>query len=294
MRNTPPSILEDFSYYLHQKGYQPSTIADIIHAAKLLIDFVNKPYTDVSVADIYTFHQFLLEKPNERRGGGMAESTISGYMYGVRVFFHWLEKYEYISFNPASGFVYEKKGRPHKERAWLSQPEIKLLYQHTQSAKEKALLAVFYGCGLRRKEGENLNCGDIHFQQQILYVRQGKQGKRRAVPMGNQVAEDIKNYLHTERAMSLPLGASTPALFLNHEGKRNSGNSLYRSFKNILERTPLRQDIGLHSLRHSIASHLLENGLPMHQVKEFLGHKHIESTQIYVKLKPNHLYEIFH
>ncbi|MCP4521659.1 MAG: tyrosine-type recombinase/integrase, partial [Cytophagales bacterium] len=144
---------------------------------------------------------------------------------------------------------------------------------------EKALLSVYYGCGLRRTEGANLEIRDLKFRSGMLYVRNGKGGRRRGVPMSRQVKEDLLNYIEKERKGNV----SELRLFV-HQGKGITAGSCSRRFKKLLAKTTIEKEVSLHHLRHSIATHLLERGLSVDYVKEFLGHKSLETTQIYTRV----------
>lgn len=142
------------------------------------------------------------------------------------------------------------------------------------------------GCGKtqqhhRRTEAVRLNTRDIHFKHQLLYVREGKRAKRRAVPMPVKVSEALEAYYLEERTQVNT--KDTDAFMLNRTGTRMSGDSYNRRLKEIAARTAIRREISLHYLRHSIATHLLETGLPVEYVRDFLGHSHLEATQIYTK-----------
>jgi len=175
-----------------------------------------------------------------------------------------------------------------KPREVLSTEEIKQLYEATETLKEKAVLSIFYGCGLRRTEGEKLNLKDIHFRSGILYVREGKGSKRRIIPMNEKVNQDLKNYVLKERFAK----QNETAFICNRIGTRTSGSSYNNILKKLLEKAGIKKEITLHCLRHSIATHLLESGLSVEYVRDFLGHKHLESTQIYTRVKNKQLWNL--
>jgi integrase/recombinase XerD len=164
----------------------------------------------------------------------------------------------------------------------LHQDEIKHLFEATQTSRERALLHLCYSCGLRRTEAESLNTSDIHFTKNMLYVREGKGAKRRAIPINESVKEDLLEY-HQSKNTALQ---KQDAYMLNVQNKRMSGDSLNSLFKAITQNSTLtNHHYTLHHLRHSIATHLLENGLSIEFVRDFLGHTHLEATQIYTKVK---------
>lgn len=153
--------------------------------------------------------------------------------------------------------------------------------------RDRAMLSIFYGCGLRRNEGYSLDITDIHIESSIVHVRKGKGYKERFVPISKKGMENITSYLYDARPLMIR-DNKEEAFFLNHIGKRLGGQMLMLCLQNLARRTndtELQQkEIGLHTLRHSIATHLLANGMNLEKIKDFLGHSSLESTQIYTHL----------
>jgi integrase/recombinase XerD len=153
--------------------------------------------------------------------------------------------------------------------------------------RDKAMLSIFYGCGLRRNEGYWLNITDIHLESAVVHVRKGKGYKERFVPVSKKGMENITAYLYDARPLMIR-DNKEEAFFLNHNGKRLGGQMLMLCLQSLARRTndtALQQkEIGLHTLRHSIATHLLGNGMSLESIRDFLGHSSLESTQIYTHL----------
>jgi len=235
----------------------------------------------VTPESVMEFYRWLQVRPNRKRGGALSESYIYQHIYALRVFFGWLEECEAVAGNPMNAVMI--KPPQHRERQPLSREEIKKLFNTCVSFKELALLHLFYSCGLRREEAAKLDLRDVNFSKGLLFVRSGKGGKRRAIPMTAKVIGDMENYLLHERGLAG--SASTEAFMVNKRGGRMSGHSYNLLLKELLARAEMPdRAYTLHHLRHSIATHLLENGLSLEEVREFLGHRHIESTQVYVKV----------
>lgn len=187
----------------------------------------------------------------------------------------------------------------------LTEAEIEQLYKATETPPEKknrspypelyewlamrdrAMLSIFYGCGLRRNEGYHLNISDINIDSKILHVRKGKGYKERLVPVSKRGAQYITEYLYDARPM-LQRATRNEAFFIGQTGRRLGGQMMLLNLKSLIQRThnpSLQQkDIHLHTLRHSIATHLLGNGMDIEHIKDFLGHSSLESTQIYTHL----------
>jgi integrase/recombinase XerD len=188
----------------------------------------------------------------------------------------------------------------------LTEEEIMLLYRATEKPPEKiryarpletcealamrdrAMLAIFYGCGLRRNEGYHLNITDINIDSSLLHVRKGKGYKERLVPISKKGTQNITAYLYDARPVLIRDNKEDAFFISSNDGKRLGGQMLMKCLQALAIRTndtSLQQkEIGLHTLRHSIATHLLAHGMQLEKIKDFLGHSSLESTQIYAHL----------
>jgi integrase/recombinase XerD len=145
------------------------------------------------------------------------------------------------------------------------------------------MLAVFYGCGLRLQEGASLDLGDVLHDKQMLYVRRGKGYKERYVPIATQPYRDIRDYIEQGRLELLQRPCST--LFLDaNKGRPIHKQSLYLRIKALVRKAAITKEVGTHTLRHSIATHLLQGGMPLERIATFLGHAVLDSTQLYTHL----------
>jgi integrase/recombinase XerD len=271
-----------FKQHLRRLGYKKTTVNMLPKCLSDFLTHVNKPVHQIQTEDILTFRNHLKNRPNKRRTGGLSESYIHHHIYAIRLYFKWLQESGALQCNPAA--VIQSKSPASEPRKILSKSEIKKLYKATETQKERAVLSIYYGCGLRRSEGQNLDLKDIRFRENLLYVRAGKFNKRRAVPLAENVKKDLLNYALEERQ------GESPSFFIS-QINRMSGSALNHTLKRLLNRANLSEEISLHCLRHSIATHLLENGLSVDYVRDFLGHKHLESTQIYTRIKSSQLHD---
>jgi len=279
-------LVQNFKIHLERLGYSRNMIKQLPCHIDDFLKFTVKEVTEIESEDILNFHTYLQERPNKRRSGGLSESYINHHIYGLKLFFGWQQDKGVILENPISSLEFKKPRS--KQRDILTQKEVTELFESCLSLKERAILAIFYGCGLRRSEGEDLDLKDIHFRAGILYVRKGKNSKRRAVPLSGQVKTELWNYAVNERETK----ENEKAFITNQIRTRALGSTYNKILKSILERTSISKEITLHCLRHSIATHLLDNDLPVEYVRDFLGHKHLESTQIYVRIKNKHLWNL--
>jgi integrase/recombinase XerD len=271
-------ILQEFTKYIQQIGYSKGSQYQIPNCIKEFLRQVAEPnIKKINQQHILDFYEYLQTRPLKRRTGALSEAMINHYVFSLKTFFSWLEQTGQIKYNPISNIKFKRpQGNP---REPLSQKEIQQLFESTITAKETAMLHLFYSCGLRRTEAENLNTSDIHFSKNLLYVREGKGAKRRVIPMNEKVKKELESYYTSERTK-----INEEAFILNRTNERMRGDSYNRALKEILKRTEIQKEITLHHLRHSIATHLLENGLSIEFVRDFLGHSHLEATQIYAKV----------
>jgi integrase/recombinase XerD len=281
--------LEEFRQYLFQIGYSKSSQYQIPYCVQEFLSQTKKSIQCIEQQDIQNFYIYLQTRPLKHRAGAISERMISHYIYGIKLFFSWLEQTEIITENPMSNLRFKQaKVNPSEP---LSPNEITVLFSATETDRERAILHLFYSCGLRRTEAENLNTADIHFAKNIVYVRAGKGAKRRAIPINETIKLVLENYYKNERIHS-----DEKAFILNQHNTRMKGDQYNNLLKRIIQKTnnpPLEgREITLHHLRHSIATHLVENGLKIEFIRDFLGHSHLEATQIYAKVYPNQLKDL--
>jgi integrase/recombinase XerD len=287
--------IENFKNYLLVLGHSISTQSVLPSCIREFLHEMEKQgtteLTNIQLSQIQNHYEYLKHRPNRRRAGNLSNSMLNHHVYAIKKFFSYLEQIGVVTINPTSNLDFKRLKA--KEREVLTQEEIKELYQATTTLLEKAVLGMFYGCGLRRTEGERLNINDINLKTKLLYVREGKGRRRRVIPISKQVSDDFKNYLYCERGGLITKKSPKEAFILNQVGNRMRGDTLNKTFKTIIQRTENKElqakEISLHNLRHSIATHLLENGLPVEYVRDFLGHLYLESTQVYTRVNLNKL-----
>ncbi|MCB9196586.1 MAG: tyrosine-type recombinase/integrase [Flavobacteriales bacterium] len=244
---------------------------------------------------ILEYYQFLSTRPNHRRGGMLSDSTINNHLFSIKLLNEYLLEQQIIS-RPL--IIPRKNDQTRIERKILTIDEIKILYKSTKTEAERALLAIAYGCGLRRSEIQHLNLSDVKLTQGLLIVKSGKGGKRREVPMSDGVIRDVKAFVIGERTENILTAKSREeALFINRSGRRMSGEYIHRMLQQIIKRSEneaiQNKQITLHCLRHSIATHLADKGATMDFIREFLGHAELDTSQIYAKKrKRNQVFKV--
>ncbi|RZJ36582.1 MAG: integrase [Flavobacterium sp.] len=237
---------------------------------------------EVTSREMLGYYQYLIERPNQRRSGSLAGRTIKLHLFSISLFLDNLLSLREID---KAFFIPRFGGDDQKPRNFLNVDEVKCLYQYCENLLDKSLLAVAYGCGLRRSELENLNMSDVQLHSGILIVRKGKGSKRREVPMSDNVLESVKKYVLDYRYQQLTERQTEQAFFINRKGNRMSGEMLNKTLKKIIQRTQnqniINKEITLHCLRHSIANHLMENNAGIDFIRGFLGHSFIDTAYIY-------------
>jgi integrase/recombinase XerD len=174
--------------------------------------------------------------------------------------------------------------RPKRSRALpkvFSKDEVKRILNATRNNKHKLLLWMIYSCGLRRSEVTNIRLTDLDRDRGILHIKEGKGRVDRIVPVSAKVWEKLDEYT----------GSYGPVkyLFEGQSGGRYSTESVYRVFKSALLKAGIKKEVGVHSLRHSYATHLHETGLDIRYIQELLGHKSSRTTEIYTHVSRRNL-----
>ena len=236
----------------------------------------------VDQADLVAFLKHLENRPS-RRGGALSPYTIQSYVFSLKLLFEYCERHGLRGGSPLVSVA-----RPRVQgsgRYTASLAEIIKLYEVAQGdGRSTAILHLLYGCGLRRMEVEELNVGDVDHDKRLLYVRSGKRKKRRVVPLAQKVAVGLKAYQKRERWRWVGAG-SGKAFLLNDRGGRMRGATVAQRLKQLVKRAKVDVRITPHGLRHAVATHLVGGGMELERVRDFLGHDHLETTQVYAHVK---------
>lgn len=273
-------IIGSFKSYLSVLGYSSSTQSMLPACIRDFLEYGQySSIQEIRPADISMFYEWLHERPLKRgEGGSLSEMMISHYVYALKVFFSWQLETGCITSNPVSVLKFKSPGRGYREP--LTVAEVQTLFAAVATCREHAMLHLFYSCGLRRSEAVRLRLSDVHFRQRLLYVRSGKGDRRRVIPLTDKVAVSLEQYVLQERGKARCMGT---AFMLNSMGRAMRGNNYAVLIKSLLRKAGMDKGISPHHLRHSIATHLLQSGMSMEYVRDFLGHKCLESTQIYAR-----------
>jgi site-specific recombinase XerD len=274
-----------FSEWLRILNFEPTSQRDM---PKMLTDFLNflegngcNTTSEIQEKHIREYLDYLAIRPNLKWGGGLSLNYIRKHLQVLRKFRRYLAESGQESFE----VNVQLKGRATNIKSILTRKETERLYKATKEdtlgLRDKAMLALYYGCGLRKNEGLSLNVSDILLEKELVFVRKGKGYKERYVPLTGSNKTDLENYLNYSRPY-LAGNKKEEALLLNVNGKRLK-EALQRIYK-LRIKARINKPVGLHTLRHSIATHLLQSGMKLEQIQRFLGHSSLESTQIYTHI----------
>jgi len=273
--------IHDFRKELQNLGYSKGVINNYPKYAQNLLHYTKTEAITITENQIKEYYEYLQTKPNQRRKGIISQSHIHSNLLAIRIFFEYLQRIGKIKRNP---YTLKVKSPIHNQRNILTQEEIKILYKTAQNLEETILLHLCYGCGLRRSEAQNLNIKDVNFEQKLLFVRKGKGKKRRVIPLTEKITTDLQHYYKQNQWYR---NENQESFLINIQGNRITGTTIYENFKKLLQKTKINTSdatICLHSLRHSIATHLLENEMSIEMVRNFLGHQNLKTTQIYTRV----------
>ena len=303
-----------------------NTPENIKQAVELYVDYLEKqsPYQRLSIALKKTVMRFfvawakqesLFEMPlsslgkkelddyylylNEYRKLGAKIISIHyrrSLILGIQQFFKWLHHQGHILFNPALHLEIPRQPKNLSRRiltykqvqSVLDQPDIRTKI----GIRDKAILELLYASGIRRTELLNLNVDEIDLSRELIYVRQGKGGKDRIIPLGKSASECIKKYLNDARRLWLK-DQQNRSLFISIRGNALNSSNLNMSVKKYINQAGIDKPGSCHLIRHSMATHMLEKGCDVRYVQEMLGHSHISSTQAYTHVSMAKLKEVY-
>jgi len=291
------AIIDSFATWLDTLGYCNNFVKNSRSNMFYFLEWLEerKYYMGISQLtdkDLIDYCNYLGIRANKvQRGKRLSNATINNNVFAINKLIEFLHQYGMQSAPMPTKYrlKVDEQERINKIEI-LTQQEIKTLYNTIQDTYEdlpfaerwekryelKLILTLYYCCGLRHSEGYNLEINDVNFKEKTVFVRQGKNYKDRIVPMSNGVFNDLQDYIYNFRYLQK---TTHNRLFIS------SKSSLPQKLKYLQsvcdDETLKSKRVHLHCLRHSIATHLLQNGMSIENIAKFLGHSSLESTQIY-------------
>lgn len=245
--------------------------------------------TKIAITNKTTIITYLLHLQKK----GRATSTISRNLASIRSFYQYLYKNRIIDNDPTSDLESPKVEK--KLPQILSTQEVELLLEQPKcldlkGIRDKAMLELLYATGIRVSELISLNIEDIDLEHSCIRCNKGV--RERTIPIGTISIAALQEYLNKSRKLLLQ-DVNDNALFVNVNGKRLTRQGFWKIIKHYKNQANINKDITPHTLRHSFAAHLLENGADLRSIQEMLGHSDISSTQIYAQMAKNKIKEVY-
>lgn len=263
-----------FENYLRSKRYSPNTIKTYSDSLRTFFKFCSeKPIDELDTDDVIRFNNdYILRK-------GLSASFQNQVINAIKLFYR-------KRFN--KNMELDNLHRPRSEKRLpnvLSKEEVKAILEAPINIKHRAMLSLIYACGLRRSELLNLTLKDVHSDRNLLFIRQSKGKKDRLVPLSMKLLELLRTYYKVFK----------PKQWLfegEREGNKYSEKSLENVMKQSLQKAGIQKKVSLHWLRHSYATHLLENGTDLRYIQELLGHSSSRTTEIYTHVSAKNIQQI--
>ena len=288
-------MVQNFLQYLSkERHYSPHTIKayqiDLNQFFEFLINEKSEQdpieIDHVCKEDVRSFLGDLLRM-------GMNTRTIARKMASLRAFFKYLIRTEKITVNPVTALASPKIEKRLPE--FFREDEIRdvlrsVTTDSVQGLRDRSILELFYGTGMRLSELINMNTNDLDFHAGTVKVL-GKGGKERIIPVGRNIRQSILTYFQNRNEYHPK--TENRAMFLNRFGERISARGVQRVVQRCLKKVSDKKKLSPHVLRHTFATHLLDHGADLEAVKELLGHVNLSTTQIYTHLTMDRLKQIY-
>ena len=303
LNNSNTYLVTAFGEWLDTLGYSKQTLYGLPFMIRELLHYLEqqglKNIKQLESYHITNYYRQLKQRTNKRYdSGSLSNAHLNKHQQAVKLFVRYLRQSGRILLLHPNLEAEKQNTKPIEV---LTQTDIQQLFEatyinssfkhlHYLLLRDRAMLTVYYLCGLRRNEGVQLNIRDVDLDAGLLYVRKGKNYKQRIIPLDTQSKDYLREYLYDCRDKLIG-STKTTAFFLSMKHHRMNGQSIILRLKHTQQKCDSKQlrdkTIGLHTLRHSIATHLLHNGMELEMISRFLGHSSLESTQIYTHLLEN-------
>ena len=273
-------LLEGFTEWLSRLNYAKETIRGRSRQLKTFLEWVEnrgiQQLSEISPQDLEAYNEALHLKP-------IKSKTIESYISVLKLVNEYLENY---GEDPIIKTRLTITKSIKTERTILSKAEVNRLYEACENdpwgMRDRIIIAIYYGCGVRCSEGTRLELRDIDFSNDLIHVRKGKNYRARYVPISEGVKKELLQWVNDGQTWFA--GEKSNILIPNSRGKTTQSGPLNKRLKLLCEKASINKKITLHCLRHSIATHLLESGMDLEMIGQFLGHVGLEATQVYTRI----------
>jgi|SRR5690625_64644 len=291
------NALDDFFHYLQiERGLAENTLISYRRDLNQYVQYMKeqrqfKNWNQVKRTDIVTFLYSIKEK-------GRSTATIARMISSIRSFHQFLIRDRLVETDASLHIETPKLDRLLPEILSTEEIDKLLAVQGTEplDLRNKAMLELLYATGLRVTELIRLKKSDVHLTMGFVRCL-GKGNRERIIPVGDMAKNALEVYINQARDQLVKRNKAETILFVNHHGRPLSRQGFWKVLKAIAQKAGLTKEITPHTLRHSFATHLLENGADLRSVQEMLGHADISTTQIYTHITKRRLkdmYEQYH
>lgn len=295
MDNGLTTLLEQYLEFLQgAKNVSPHTVIGYRRDIEQFIVFLRRIDPgdfQLSMMDTYLARRYLASLVNQN----YSRRSIARHIAALRSFGRYLSREQLLEVNPFIGIRTPKLER--RLPQFLDVPEIDHLMELPTNTilgrRDLAILELLYGAGIRVSELTGLTLSQIDLTERYVLVF-GKGSKERIVPIGQKAVQAIAVYLQNSRPLlGIKQGSKTDNLFLNHSGTPLSDRSIRRILEKYVEMLAVKKSVTPHTLRHSFATHLLDNGADLRSVQELLGHVSLKTTQVYTHVSSERLLSVY-
>lgn len=283
--------IEVFKQYLaNEKNASANTLSSYLRDIRQLGEYL-EIHHDIEIMDAK--EEELAEYIAWLKNNGKSVATVSRCIASIKSLYSYLCLRQMITDNPSSKLVPDKG--EHKLPQILTSREVELLLEQPQCTdakgyRDKAMLELLYATGIRVTELIDLNISDVNLSAGVVRCR--SRDKERFIPLYPKAVTALEDYISLVRPQMIAL-PDEESLFVNVSGERMSRQGFWKIMKYYQKKAHIEKDITPHTLRHSFAAHLLENGADIHAIQEMLGHADISSTQIYSQLVKKQLKDVY-
>jgi len=272
-------LLEDFLIFLEvEKGYSPNTIREYSYDLQMFQRFTNnKPLEDIHTNDLRRFFLHL------KREKDYSPRSLHRKICSLKSFYRFLKKEGFVTQNPIESI--ESPKIPQSLPKTISIKEALKLLEAPKTSRDKTILYLLYGTGMRVSELVNLNKNHLDLSNRLIKIVRGKGNKDRLIPLPDQIIPVINEYLVSRNGTE-----EETALITNRSGKRMTTRSVQRIVKKYKALAEINdKKLTPHVLRHAFATHLLSNAVDIRVIQELLGHSSLSTTQLYTHVTLDHL-----
>ena len=282
-------IMRYEDYLIHTKHASDNTVASYMRDLRQYASYLGSEGIDVLDADQDVVSGYM----NSMKANGKSAATISRALASIKSLYIFAVQNREIEENPIHNIKIDKAEK--KLPQILTGKEVELLLQQPKvtemkGCRDKAMLEVLYATGIRVSELIGLNIDDVSLPGSFIRCESGE--KTRIIPIYPEALQSLHEYIDSVRPKMIAV-PTEHSLFVNVSGERMSRQGFWKIIKHYQEKAGIEKDITPHTLRHSFAVHLLENGADLRSIQEMLGHADISSTQIYTLVVKRQLKDVY-